>query len=152
LLQVLESEPAPPRLLNPGVGRDLETIILKCLAKEPARRYASSRALAADLGALLEGRPIQARRPGAAERALRWLRKQRRSVLLTAATAAASVVLVVAAIFAWEWAVQRRQGSFLLATDGLALESEVLDEQDRAVIPPFTAPTRQPVSLSGGLY
>src|SRR5262249_35194153 len=87
LLQVLEAEPAAPRLLNPGIKRDLETIILKCLDKQPARRYASARELAEELQAFLDGRPIRARRPGPGERAWRWLRRQGKSVKIAAATA-----------------------------------------------------------------
>src|SRR5262249_58013319 len=61
LRQVLEDEPRPPRLLNDRISRDLETICLKCLQKEPARRYAGAAALADDLRRVLARAPPQAR-------------------------------------------------------------------------------------------
>ena len=73
IAQILTEEPARPRQLRPGLPRDLETVILTCLAKEPLKRYQTAQALASDLRAVIESRPIQARRTpvGRADRALR---------------------------------------------------------------------------------
>jgi tRNA A-37 threonylcarbamoyl transferase component Bud32 len=75
LHQVLHDEPRPPRSLNDHIPRNLETICLKAMAKEPGRRYATAGELADDLRCWLKGEPIRARPVGRVERAVKWVRR-----------------------------------------------------------------------------
>src|SRR5207253_4398083 len=72
---VLDAEPRQPRLLNPKVDRDLNTICLKCLEKDPKRRYVSAVSLAEDLERWLKHEPIRARRTGLVTRGRKWVRR-----------------------------------------------------------------------------
>ncbi|MCI0461121.1 MAG: protein kinase [Gemmataceae bacterium] len=96
LRQIAFEEPCPPRRLNKAVPPELETIVLKTLAKNPAERYASAQELAEDLRRFLEDKPIHARRPTLRQRAVKYARRHR-SVVLTA-TVSAAVALVLAVV------------------------------------------------------
>ncbi len=147
-LEMVRSQtPEPPSLLNAGVPRDLEVICLKCLEKEPQRRYQSALALAEDLDRWLDGIPILARPVGIATRAMMWCRRHR-------ALAALSALLVfvlfsgVAGI-AWKWReadhervkaeavnellIQRLLAQASLEQDPLARNLTVRDLLDRTV-------------------
>jgi serine/threonine protein kinase len=106
LLLVVSTEPVPPRRLQPKVPRDLETICLKGLHKEPAKRYASAAALADDLARFQRGEAIQARPVGRLERGWRWCR---RNPALAAALAAVLLALVLGtAVSTWQAAAARQ--------------------------------------------
>src|SRR5262249_35106389 len=91
LERVRFQQPVPPSQLQPQVPRDLETICLKCLEKEPRKRYASAEALAEDLRRFQAGESIAARRAGLGERVRRWCR---RNPALTAAGVLGVVTLM----------------------------------------------------------
>jgi WD40 repeat protein len=94
LLQVVEREPERPRLLNPRVPPDLETICLKCLEKDPRRRYGSAESLADDLERWLAGEPVQARQAAAWERGVKWARRRPAPAALLGVSVAAALGLL----------------------------------------------------------
>jgi WD40 repeat protein/serine/threonine protein kinase len=101
LVLVVHDEPVPPRRLQPALSADLETICLKCLHKDPRRRYASARELAEDLRRFLEHKPIHARPISTSERVLKWIRRNPAIAalsLLSGLIALAGLVLVL-----WQW-------------------------------------------------
>jgi serine/threonine protein kinase/WD40 repeat protein/tetratricopeptide (TPR) repeat protein len=108
LLQVLSAEAVAPRTLNPAVPADLETICLKCLEKDPKRRYQSATEVGDELGRFLENRPIQARPVGQVERAWRWCKRNRTVAALTAAVASLLIAIAVAGpLAAWRQSALR---------------------------------------------
>lgn len=101
LRQVREAGVVSPRLLNPSVPRDLETICLKCLEKEPAQRYETAEALAEELGRFGEGKPIRARPVGRPEKLWRWCRRQ--PALASLAGTLALVLILGYGGITWQW-------------------------------------------------
>lgn len=104
--QVTQEEPPRPRKFQPGIPRDLETIVLKAIAPRPHQRYATAGELAADLRCFLEDRPIRARRVTLLGRAWRWCRRNR---AVAALTAAALTLLVAVAVVASAGYLRTRQ-------------------------------------------
>jgi serine/threonine-protein kinase len=96
--QVVHEEPPPPRKLNDAVSRELETVTLKCLAKEPGRRYQTAKEAGDDLRRWLNGEPIRARRVGAAGKCWRWCRRNRTLAAVTGLAAAALVAVTTVSI------------------------------------------------------
>jgi WD40 repeat protein len=94
VLQVLGDDPVPPSRLNSRLPRDLETVCLKCLQKEPKKRYASAEALAEDLRRFLAGEPILARPTGRVERAVKWARRRPAAAALVAVSLLAALALL----------------------------------------------------------
>ena len=135
--QVAHDEPVSPSRLNAKVPRDLETICLKCLTREPKKRYASATALADDLRRFGEGRPIQARPVGLIERVWRWCSRNPTGAVLVA-TAVALVALALGGGFWLERQraerraeTARREGRQSKAAEAVLEQAAALQERGR---------------------
>ena len=130
LRQIALDEPTPLRRLNPTIPRDLETIVLKAMAKEPSNRYTTAQEMAADLRRFRDDQPILARRPGSMERTFRWARRHRELVGTAAAIVVFALVVGTAGIWAQARkteAANRSHHAYIIETfrllDTLAMES-----------------------------
>ena len=134
VIQVISDDPVPPRRLNAAVPRDLETITLKCLEKEPGKRYARAADLAQDLRRYLVGEPIAARPVGQAERAWRWCG---RNPLPATTGALAAAALAAALALSVLYGIQQNRanatirGEQLKTSDALAKESKQRELAER---------------------
>jgi eukaryotic-like serine/threonine-protein kinase len=108
--QVRFADPVPPSRLRPNLPRDLETITLKCLRKDQAKRYPSAATLADDLDRFLAGQPIAARPVGLVERGVKWCRRRPAVAGLAAALAVSMVAALVTVTALWRQAAAARDG------------------------------------------
>ena len=131
LRQVVEEEPPPPSAARPGLDRDLETIVLGCLRKDPAARYATAELLADDLARWSRGEPIAARRPGVRERLVRWTRRHARP--LAAAVLVLALLGGVLAVSRVSAARERqREAQAAAAEEGRVRAQAILAAQETA--------------------
>jgi serine/threonine protein kinase/WD40 repeat protein len=98
--RIAHQPPVPPRKIDRLIPRDLETVVLKCLAKDPADRYSSAESLAEDLRRFLADRPVRARRAGPGERLWRWARRNPAIAMLLGCVAALLVAVAAVSTYA----------------------------------------------------
>jgi eukaryotic-like serine/threonine-protein kinase len=132
LRRIAQDEPTPPRRIDRAIPRDLETIFLKSLAREPEDRYATAQELADDLRRFLEHRPIKARRQNLLERAFKWARRHQ---MATAAMVVALAVCIVAlgAVVGVQLRANRDLRNAFLATQEALSQSEQSRKEAAAV-------------------
>lgn len=117
LRQVMTQDPVPPQRLNPGASRDVQTICMKCLQKDPTRRYASAADLADDLDRFLRGDAIHARPVGVLERSVKWCRRKP-AVATGVALATVLLCVLIAVGVWWQRAEESRRTRQLIRQEG----------------------------------
>jgi WD40 repeat protein len=132
LLQVVRRAPVPPRELQPGTPLDLQTICLKCLEKDPGKRYATAAELADDLGRLLDHEPIRARRVGPLGRLARWGRRNPAPAGSLAGLVAIGLLALAASLWQWKKADDLARSLFLANVRSEERLREAIDARERA--------------------
>jgi WD40 repeat protein/serine/threonine protein kinase/tetratricopeptide (TPR) repeat protein len=130
LMQVVSDEPVSPRKLQPKVPRDLETICLKCLQKDPGKRYATAAILEADLQRFLKGEPVHARAVGPVERSVKWAKRRPAVAGLLAATFVVSIVGIASFAYQYSDALHQKQ----IAVQEAKLKGDEADAKAKALI------------------
>ncbi len=130
---VRSREPIGPRRMQPALPRDLETICLKCLEKDPWRRYAGAEELAEDLGRFLRDRPVQARPTCGAERACKWARRRPAVAALSAALLATAALALVLVAWQWRRAEGKAASESLARRDAARGQAQLAMDQGRAL-------------------
>ncbi len=148
--RILSDEPKPPGLVRRGFPRNFETILTTCLAKDSTKRYATTRELADDLRAFLDGRSIKARRATIAERIVRYSRKQKKPIAIALVAAVASVALVVCGWLALSWYRTSRIGEIVLSTDGAPLSGAWVGDDDEPISPEFAIGVKTTLEVEEG--
>lgn len=154
MLQVVEQDPVSPKSLNRAVSVDLETICLRCLEKDPAKRYATAAALANDLTRFLTGEPIQARPVGRLERVLKWIARKPMTAAaygFSALTAVLTIVGLTIALF-WRNAEVARQEAEDSRNGAIAAKNEAdtaRKEADTARIEAVDARRKTEIAMAG---
>ena len=133
LLQVVRNEPVFPRRLNPDIPRDLETICLRCLEKEPHKRYGTAAMLAEDLDRFLQGQTVTARPVGVVTRSLRWCRRNKSlaAISLVAITLTMTVAIGAPVVAWWQTSMRRAAESLASHNRSLADSNLRLANQER---------------------
>lgn len=146
--KIIHNEPQSPRHVRPDLPRDLETILLKCLSKEAVQRYATAQELADDLRAVVEDRPICARRPQVVERAVRWVKKRKRSVALAVTAAMVTLVCAGLIVVGRRAYTQSQLAGLMLSSDTPGLIAEVSTEKTPLLIEAL--PTQHQLEIPAG--
>jgi WD40 repeat protein/serine/threonine protein kinase len=131
LMRRIQVEDAPrPRRYHPGLPRDLEAVVLKCLEKDPRRRYATAQELADELRRFLDGEPVRARPVGLAERAWRWCRRNPARVAV-AGLGLLTILAGVGLLIGWLFAAEQARAARELAAEEARTEAALAEAQEQ---------------------
>lgn len=150
--QILHSQPIPATRFRRHLPKDFNTILMKCLSKDPESRYASASDLASDLRAVLDGRPIRAKQPTIFEQSQRWIREHRSEFVSSIGSVVASLVLLAIVTVGWVGYRRWRETKLSLGSPDASITAEILHAGETDSLHAHTVPTQDPIPLQPGQY